>query len=161
MSIFFLGLHGAGSKGLLLYPHGHMGCVMRSFHFLPSTRSPQNRWCNLMMHPLWCWWHCSAVICLVHSNPWLPDGDSRILRLYVFGHSGLKDYGSATLPCKIWSLPFLGLGPHALHPGTIQVKEGIKFCYLSTLSKPRWSLRHLRSITLVLALRFSSMFPSS
>ena len=32
---------------------------------------------------------------------WLPDGYSQILRLYVFGHSGLKDYGSATLRCKI------------------------------------------------------------
>ena len=32
---------------------------------------------------------------------WLPDGYSQILRLYVFGPSGLKDYGSATLRCKI------------------------------------------------------------
>ena len=32
---------------------------------------------------------------------WLPDGDSQILRLYVFGPSGLKDYASATLRCKI------------------------------------------------------------
>ena len=31
----------------------------------------------------------------------LPDGDSQILRLYVLGPSGLKDYGSATLRCKI------------------------------------------------------------
>ena len=31
----------------------------------------------------------------------LPDGDSQIIRLYVFGPSGLKDYGSATLRCKI------------------------------------------------------------
>ena len=31
----------------------------------------------------------------------LPDGDSQILRLYVFGPSGLKDYGSTTLHCKI------------------------------------------------------------
>ena len=31
----------------------------------------------------------------------LPDGDSQILRLYVFGPLGLKDYGSATLRCKI------------------------------------------------------------
>ena len=31
------------------------------------------------------------------------------------------------LRCKIWSLPFLGLRPHALHPGAIQGKEGIKF----------------------------------
>ena len=32
---------------------------------------------------------------------WLPDGDSQILRLYAFGPSGFKDYGSATLRCKI------------------------------------------------------------
>ena len=31
----------------------------------------------------------------------LPDGNSQIFRLYVFGPSGLKDYGSATLRCKI------------------------------------------------------------
>ena len=32
---------------------------------------------------------------------WLPDGDSQILRVYAFGPSGLKDYGSAILRCKI------------------------------------------------------------
>ena len=32
---------------------------------------------------------------------WLPDGYSQIFRLYVFGPSSLKDYGSATLRCKI------------------------------------------------------------
>ena len=32
---------------------------------------------------------------------WLPDGYSQIFRSYVFGPSGLKDYGSATLRCKI------------------------------------------------------------
>ena len=32
---------------------------------------------------------------------WLPDGYSRIFRSYVFGPSGLKDYGSATLRSKI------------------------------------------------------------
>ena len=35
------------------------------------------------------------------GGAWLPDGDSQILRSYVFGPSGLKDYGSATLRCKI------------------------------------------------------------
>ena len=39
----------------------------------------------------------------------------------------------ATLRCKIGSLPFLGLHPHSLLPGTIQGKEGIKFCHLATL----------------------------
>ena len=38
---------------------------------------------------------------MVLYQAWLPDGYSRILRLYVFGPSGLKDYGSATLRCKI------------------------------------------------------------
>ena len=32
---------------------------------------------------------------------WLPDGYSRIFRSFVFGPSGLTDYGSATLRCKI------------------------------------------------------------
>ena len=38
---------------------------------------------------------------IMRSQAWLPDGYSHILRLYVFGPSGLKDYGSATLRCKI------------------------------------------------------------
>ena len=33
--------------------------------------------------------------------PRLPDGYSQIIRLYVFGPSGLMDYGSAMLRCKI------------------------------------------------------------
>ena len=64
---------------------------------------------------------------------WLPDGYSQYVISYVFGPLGLKDYGSALLCCKIWSPPFLGLRPHALHPGAIQGKEGIKFCHLVTL----------------------------
>ena len=55
----------------------------------------------------------------------LPDGYSQIFRLYVFGPSGLKDYGSATLRCKIRSLPFLGWWRAG---GAVQGKEGIKFC---------------------------------
>ena len=31
------------------------------------------------------------------EGTWLPIGYSHIFRLYVFGPSGLKDYGSATL----------------------------------------------------------------
>ena len=31
----------------------------------------------------------------------LPDDKSQIFRLYAFGPSGLMDYGSATLRCKI------------------------------------------------------------
>ena len=38
--------------------------------------------------------------CYYHHTR-LPDGDSQILRSYAFGPSGLKDYGSATLRCKI------------------------------------------------------------
>ena len=37
-------------------------------------------------------------------------------------------------------LPFLGFRPHALYPGAIQGKEGIKFCHLATLqSRPQSS----------------------
>ena len=36
-----------------------------------------------------------------HHSPRLTDGNSQIFRWYVFGPSGLKDYGSATLRCKI------------------------------------------------------------
>ena len=32
---------------------------------------------------------------------WLPDDYSQIFILYTFGPSGLKDYGFATLRCKI------------------------------------------------------------
>ena len=32
---------------------------------------------------------------------WLPDSYSLIFRSYVFGHSGMKDYGFTTLRCKI------------------------------------------------------------
>ena len=39
----------------------------------------------------------------------LPDGYSRIFRIICVWPFGLLDYGSATLHCKIWSLPFLGL----------------------------------------------------
>ena len=35
------------------------------------------------------------------GDTWLPDGYSQILRMYVFGPSGLKDYGFAMLRCKI------------------------------------------------------------
>ena len=35
------------------------------------------------------------------QQAWLPDGYSQISRSYVFGPSGLRDYGSATLRCKI------------------------------------------------------------
>ena len=35
------------------------------------------------------------------SPSWLPDGYGQISRLYGFGPSGLRDYGSATLCCKI------------------------------------------------------------
>ena len=77
--------------------------------------------------------NCSSLRWSGGLNPRLPDGDYQIFKLYVFGPSGLKDYGSATLRYKIRSLPFLGLRPHALHPGAVQGKEGINFCHLATL----------------------------
>ena len=46
------------------------------------------------------------------------------------------------LRCKIGSLPFLGLRPHALHPGAIQGKEGIKFCHLATLVESERTVNH-------------------
>ena len=70
-------------------------------------------------------------------RPWLPGGYSRIFRIVCVWPMGLLDYGSATLNCKIWSLPFLGLRPHALHPGAIQGKEGIKFCHLATMDSTK------------------------
>ena len=39
------------------------------------------------------------------SSTRLPDGWSQIFILYAFGPSGLKDYGSTTLRCKIWIAP--------------------------------------------------------
>ena len=46
----------------------------------------------------------------------------------------MKDYGSTMLHCKINLIPsFPWIAPHALHPGAIQGKEGIKFCHLATL----------------------------
>ena len=56
---------------------------------------------------------------------WLPDGYSQILRVFVFGPSGLKDYGSATLQNVI---PSMDCPPH-----WIQGMDGIKFCHLATL----------------------------
>ena len=46
---------------------------------------------------------CAGVQVLVsqpHSE-WLPDGYCQIFRFYEYGPSGLKDYSSATLRCKI------------------------------------------------------------
>ena len=40
---------------------------------------------------------------------WLPDHYRQILRSYCVRPFRLLDYGSATLRCKICSLPFLGL----------------------------------------------------
>ena len=54
-------------------------------------------------HP-WAMAKCFDTACPVgHFIPkaWLPDGYSQIFRSYVIGPSGLKDYGSAMLRCKI------------------------------------------------------------
>ena len=42
-----------------------------------------------------------GVVKMFMSDSWLPDGYSQIFGLYLFGPSGLRDYGSATLRCKI------------------------------------------------------------
>ena len=56
------------------------------------------------------------------------------LELYVFGPSGFWTMAPLRCAAKFDPfLPFLGLRPHALRPGAIQGKEGIKFCHLATL----------------------------
>ena len=62
---------------------------------------------------------------------WLPDGYRQILKLYVFGPSGFWTMAPLRYAAKFD--PFLSLDC-ALHPGTIQGKEGIKFCHLATLA---------------------------
>ena len=47
------------------------------------------------------WYHTGPKLHPNDIKAWLPDGYSRIFRSYVFGPLGLKDYGSATLRCKI------------------------------------------------------------
>ena len=59
----------------------------------------------------------------------LPDGYSQIFGSYMFDPSG------------IWTmapLHYTTLRPHALHPGAIQGKEGVKFCYLATVEGSGW-----------------------
>ena len=54
-------------------------------------------------HP-WAMAKCFDTACPVGEfipKARLPDGDSQIFRSYVFGPSGLMDYCSATLRCKI------------------------------------------------------------
>ena len=46
------------------------------------------------------------------------------------------DYGFATLQNLIPSFPWIA-PPHALHPGAIQGKEGIKFCLSGNLGQKR------------------------
>ena len=51
--------------------------------------------------------HCRRHFLLLEEDQaWLPDVFSQILRSYVFGPLGLKDYGSTTLQI----LPFGNLG---------------------------------------------------
>ena len=109
--------------------------------FLPENASISQHTKNDMTPMMW-WsldlrkWGRSDIFLffVVCVEPRLPDGYSQIFRSNVFWPSGLLDYGSATLRCKILSLPFLGLcPPHVLHPGAIQGKEAIKFCNLATL----------------------------
>ena len=64
---------------------------------------------------------------------WLPDGYNRILRSYVFGPSGFWTMAPLRYAAKFDPFSSLDCTPHALHPGAIQGKEGIKFCHLATL----------------------------
>ena len=55
---------------------------------------------------------------------WLPDGYSQIFRSYMFGPSGLKDYGSmAPLRCAAKFDPFAFLGLRPLPSTLAQSKE--------------------------------------
>ena len=59
-----------------------------------------NGWTALMIAA--CMWIRDQVgRVLSHEQAWLPDGYSQIFISNVFGPSGLKDHGSATLRCKI------------------------------------------------------------
>ena len=62
---------------------------------------------------------------------WLPDGYSQILRLCLALRASGLWLRYAALQNLIPSFPWNA--PHALYPGTIQGKEGIKFCHLATL----------------------------
>ena len=113
-----LRLPGAGLQPVPQLQVAH--CAVAKGHFRPAPPP------LLPRHPL---------DTLQSLQAWLPDGYRQILKWYVFGPSGLNENDSATLRCKIGSLPFLGLRPHALHPGTIQGKEGIQFFHLATLCR--------------------------
>ena len=58
----------------------------------------------------------SKRLCEICKKAWLPDGDSQILRLYVFGPLGF--WTMAPLCCAAKFDPFLSLDC-ALHPGAI------------------------------------------
>ena len=69
-------------------------------------------------------------LCLsMYLRAWLPDGYNQTFRSQVFGPSGFWIMAPLRYTAKFD--PFLG--PPALHPGTIQGKEGIKFFHLATL----------------------------
>ena len=74
----------------------------------------------------------------------MPDGYSRILRLYVFCPSGHLDYGSALLRCKMRSLPFLGLlAPRAPLPSRCP-SRGVASSICATALLPCFVLLRLR-----------------
>ena len=58
------------------------------------------------------------------------------MTLYI-GPAGFWTMAPLRYAASLPFLPFLGLRPHAIHPGTIQGKEGIKFCDLATLCRVR------------------------
>ena len=54
-------------------------------------------------------------------------------RLYAFGPSGFWTMAPLRYAAKFNTFLSLDCAPHALHPGAIQGKEGIKFCHLAKL----------------------------
>ena len=56
-------------------------------------------------------------------------------RLYAFGPSGFWTMAPLRYAAKFNTFLSLDCAPHALHPGAIQGKEGIKFFHLATLRK--------------------------
>ena len=91
----------------------------------------------------------------------LPDGYSQIFGMFAFGSSRLKDYASAILPCKIWSLPFLGLRQvgvwwaQILPPGNTD-SQALSQAKFQALSQVNGLNRHPRFGTVRIRSRFNS-----
>ena len=68
---------------------GEEACNLRHPQRLQSRERPM-RLCGRYSHG-----RNFSISLSILASPWLPDSYSQIFRLYVFGPSGLKDYGSA------------------------------------------------------------------